>query len=317
MSQPSGGQHVETRDHAGENFAGMDLSGRSLVDWILDGADLTGADLSSADLSGASLEGAKLQGALLVEANLHGANLHKCHAEGANFRRARLIGATLAGGHFDEADFVEADLTKVRARMAGFPHADLTRTRLTDADFSRSDLRRVKLFGSHVHGAHFERTDLRGGHLAGMRGYEHAEWKNVDIRDIDLHGTYLARRFIADQNFIHEFRGRGPTSEAAYFLWWLTSNCGRSISRWGLLTALLMVAFAKAYTYMGIDYGIHETWISPFYFSVVTLTSLGFGDVVPATATAQAVAMLEVTCGYVMLGGLLSIFSTKMARRAE
>jgi len=304
-------------DHAGESFAGADLSGKSLVDWNLDGADLTGTNLNGADLSGASLVGANMQGALLQDANLNGADLSKCHAERADFRRASLQGADLCAGHFDDANFVECNLTKLNARAANFPHADLTRTRLRDADFSRSDMRRVKLYGSHVHGARFERTDLRAGQMAGMRGYEQAEWKNVDLRDIDLHGTYLARRFIADQNFIHEFRGRGPYSEVSYFFWWITSNCGRSLSRWGLLTALLMVSFAKVYTWCAIDYGAYETWLSPFYFSVVTLTSLGFGDVLPTTPAAQAVAMFEVTCGYVMLGGLLSIFSTKMARRAE
>jgi len=37
----------------------------------------------------------------------------------------------------------------------------------------------------------------------------------------------------------------------------------------------------------------------------------------PTARTAQIVAMAEVFLGYVMLGGLLSIFSNKMARRAE
>ena len=49
----------------------------------------------------------------------------------------------------------------------------------------------------------------------------------------------------------------------------------------------------------------------------VTLTTLGYGDVLPKTPTAQVLAMLEVVTGYVMLGGLLSIFSSKMARRAD
>jgi voltage-gated potassium channel Kch len=53
------------------------------------------------------------------------------------------------------------------------------------------------------------------------------------------------------------------------------------------------------------------------YYSVVTLTTLGYGDVVPASPTAQVLAMCEVVLGYVMLGGLLSIFSNKMSRRAD
>ena len=53
------------------------------------------------------------------------------------------------------------------------------------------------------------------------------------------------------------------------------------------------------------------------YFSVVTLTTLGFGDVLPASVSAQVVVIAEVIIGYMMLGGLLSIFATKMGRRAE
>jgi voltage-gated potassium channel Kch len=53
------------------------------------------------------------------------------------------------------------------------------------------------------------------------------------------------------------------------------------------------------------------------YYSIVTLTTLGYGDVVPASPAAQVLAMIEVILGYVMLGGLLSIFASKMARRAD
>ena len=68
---------------------------------------------------------------------------------------------------------------------------------------------------------------------------------------------------------------------------------------------------------MLVDYGEHRTGISSFYYSVVTLTTLGYGDAVPASVAAQVLAMIEVVLGYVMLGGLLSIFANKMARRAE
>ena len=60
-----------------------------------------------------------------------------------------------------------------------------------------------------------------------------------------------------------------------------------------------------------------RTMLSPLYYSIVTLTSLGYGDIVPASGPAQMIAILEAMTGYVMLGGLLSIFSTKIARRGE
>jgi hypothetical protein len=52
------------------------------------------------------------------------------------------------------------------------------------------------------------------------------------------------------------------------------------------------------------------------YYSVVTFTTLGFGDIVPKTNLAALLVMAEVILGYVMLGGLISIFATKLARRS-
>jgi len=259
------------------DLTGRDLSGLDLRGVDLRGRDLSGADLSRANLTGADLSETTLDDVCMVEARLEGANLHGAKGE-------RVV---------------------------------LTRARLRGADLSRTKLPKVKLFGARVHGANFDRAVLRGGAMAGMRGYDTATWKNVDIREVDAHGTYLARRVIDDQNYIHEFRSRSTRNEVIYWIWWATSDCGRSVGRWALLTLLLVVTFAFAFTCVSIDYGDHETWFSPLYYSVVTMTSLGYGDVVPRTPWGQGVAMLEVTVGYVMLGGLMSIFSTKMARRAD
>jgi hypothetical protein len=48
-----------------------------------------------------------------------------------------------------------------------------------------------------------------------------------------------------------------------------------------------------------------------YYYSVVTFTTLGFGDVVPKDLWAEIAVTAEVITGYIMLGGLISIFATK------
>jgi len=138
-----------------------------------------------------------------------------------------------------------------------------------------------------------------------------------DLREIDFTGAYLCRSFILDQNFIEEFKRHSKWSFVVYELWNLTSDCGRSATRWAFCTILLVVTFAWLYTLVGIDYGAYPTPISPLYYSVVTMTTLGYGEIVPSSIGGQVVAMAEVIIGYVMLGGLLSIFSKKMASRAE
>jgi voltage-gated potassium channel Kch len=66
-----------------------------------------------------------------------------------------------------------------------------------------------------------------------------------------------------------------------------------------------------------IDYGDYETPFSAVYYSIVTLTTLGYGDAVPASMSAQVIAIIEALLGYIGLGGLLSILSNKMARRSD
>ncbi len=198
----------------------------------------------------------------------------------------------------------------------------LTDARLHEADLTSADLARARLRGADLTGATvalagFRDTDLAGARLRALRGYASADWVGVDILDVDFAGAYLARRTIMDQNYLHEFRTKNRLNALIYRIWWVTSDCGRSYLRWALWTAIMALIFSLAYTFVDIDYGEFVTPISPVYFSVVTLTTLGYGDVLPMSSAAQVLAMMEVVGGYVMLGGLLSIFANKMGRRAE
>jgi hypothetical protein len=147
--------------------------------------------------------------------------------------------------------------------------------------------------------------------------FESAEWYGTDIRDINFAGAYRLRRHIVDENYLWEFRKSSRMSEAVYHLWKVTSDCGRSLSRWCLGIVLLVILFGWLYPVLGMDFGPEGGWIGPLYYSVVTLTTLGYGDIVPVTSAARIAAMIQVTLGYIMLGGLLSIFANKMARRGE
>ena len=56
------------------------------------------------------------------------------------------------------------------------------------------------------------------------------------------------------------------------------------------------------------------TGFTPYYFSIVTFTTLGFGDVIPLNLAGEVWLAIEVVLGYVMLGGLISIFANKLAK---
>ncbi len=311
---------------------GASLVGAHLANQDLSGRDLSGCDLTGANLEGADLRGARLAGAILRDAHLAGAVLEGVHAVGADFTGADLteveaagavlggadlsgvegFGADLRGANLSHATLEGADL-----RVANLSEARLREANLTGADFSRGELTGADLTRAVVTEGVFREADLSGARLKGLIGYASADWIGVDVLGVDYAGAYLARRVIMDQNYLHEFRHQSRLNGAIYLLWWLTSDCGRSFLRWGLWTALVGLLFALVYTFVPVDFGPNPTPLSPIYFSVVTLTTLGYGDVLPTSAGSQLLVMGEVVLGYVMLGGLLSIFATKMGRRAE
>ena len=306
------------------------------------GASLSGADLRQAELSGLDLRGAELSGAdlrgvravrmCLVDANLHGAKLDgaqllHCDLTKADLSEVSAVEAGLGGCTLDDAVLFAADLTdsgmsQVSLKRADLRRANFTRARLRESDLAGADVTQADLTGadlteSNVDGATFRDADIQSAHLQGMVGYHHAEWIGCNVTGADFSNAYLVRRTIIDQNYLHEFRSQSRTHEWIYRLWWLSSDCGRSYKRWGLWTLLLAVSFAGLYEVVDIDYGEEKTALSSIYFSIVTLTTLGYGDVLPSSQTAQAVVIAQVVIGYVMLGGLLSLFSAKVSRRGE
>ncbi len=171
---------------------------------------------------------------------------------------------------------------------------------------------------STVEGANFDDADLRGARLRALVGFESASWFGVDLRDVNFAGAYRLRRFIADENYLREFREAGRLENALYWIWWATSDCGRSLGRWMGNIFIVAALFAGLFAVAGIRTGDHAREPLTFlYYSVVTLTSLGYGDIVPTSSASQVLVMLEVCIGYMMLGGLISILANKMARRAE
>lgn len=299
------------------NLTGVDLSGR----------DLTGADLAGADLSDCKLNGACLRDAILVEAvldetqllgaDLTGADLTSAHAFSVMLGRSDLTNAVLFNATLNDATLSHANLSGADLRTTNLKGARLRDATLNGADFSRAEMEGVDLTGADVDSAIFRDTNLSRSRVKAVTGYSTADWIGVDMLDADFAGAYMVRRAIMDQNYLYEFRHKSQLNAAIYRLWSITSDCGRSFARWVLWTGVIAALFAVAYSFVTVDYGDYETWLSPLYYSVVTMTTLGYGDALPASVAAQVVAMIQVLIGYIMLGGVLSIFATKMGRRAE
>jgi hypothetical protein len=118
-----------------------------------------------------------------------------------------------------------------------------------------------------------------------------------------------------------------------YWLWEKTASYGLSLRRWLVMSLAIMTLFGFFfYPYQihsnpndtffqsistlkpSINLSEHSAWFSPFYYSVVTFATLGYGDITPTDVSGQIFSVLEVLIGYLMLGGLLTIFAKKIIR---
>jgi hypothetical protein len=99
-----------------------------------------------------------------------------------------------------------------------------------------------------------------------------------------------------------------------------TSRYGNSFVRWGMTAFGFALVMAGVYYFLDIT-SLDESlriisadshWYDYFYFSIVTLTSLGFGDIIPHTFIGKLFVSIEVFFGFIMLGIFISLIQKKM-----
>ena len=154
----------------------------------------------------------------------------------------------------------------------------------------------------------------------------------LDSQHVDEVANPFFKRYVADQQFIRAFKKANPMLAR---LWRWSSDYGRNLGLWAFWSLFFALLFAIAYMPFpswlpdwiqewspqfhqatGQYSGESLTFWNSFYFSIVTFTTLGFGDVVADNATARFLVTMEVIFGYLMLGGLISIFANKLASRS-
>lgn len=122
-----------------------------------------------------------------------------------------------------------------------------------------------------------------------------------------------------------EFRKDGYFFNREYWSWFeykvleITSLYTTSIVRWATTTFLF--AAVMALIYAGMDQVVDESlrtiaapahWYDYIYFSVITMTTVGFGDFVPVFFLAKLAATLEAFLGFLMLGIFISLIQKKL-----
>lgn len=91
------------------------------------------------------------------------------------------------------------------------------------------------------------------------------------------------------------------------------------------VSAYLMIGLTFAVVYVLLETAhpgsfvlnnpMQKLWEDLFYFSIVTLTTLGYGDIVPVTAQSRSVASLEATTGVLYMAILLARLVSEYSRK--
>jgi len=327
------------------NLESADLNSFNL-EWVnFADANLEAADLSYACMNHAILVRARLRRANLAHASLDHANMAHAHLQRANLAFASLEEALLPFAHLSETNFGAANLKNLRAEDANFRHANLSYANLQNAVLSCSDFRYANLLGANLEGANLMAINLESANvslakfdhnilfktLQEARCHPRALWKRrldlvlgttIRCKGIHAHASFGSQRFklfLQDQDYLEELL-ESRSGRFRCYVWWLSSDCGRSLLRWAGWSVGIALLYAIIYWCLGPDL-FHAEYLpfcfsTTFYYSVVTFTTLGFGDIVPKSLFAAYLVISEVTFGYVMLGGLISIFAGRLSRRS-
>ncbi len=190
--------------------------------------------------------------------------------------------------------------------------ANLCSTCFADALLWGANLRRTNLKDVNFKAADLSYTNIEGcKDLKSILFSRHTILKDVKA-DSDTWETNIPlRKQWETQNFLDTFRNNHKVS---YSFWKILCNCGESISLWFFWSIILIVMFGFIYASNPSWTNMREnaSFLTPYYFSVVTFVTLGYGDITPTCWQGEIIVILEVLFGYIVLGGLITIFAKKI-----
>ncbi len=245
---------------------------------------------------------------------LQGADLWGVYLEGANLVSAHLEGAFLLSAHLERAELSFAYLGEAHLNRAHLEGAELISAHLEGADFGESSVDGLTLFS---HCTVDCKTDFRGVGLDSCRIAEGTKYLlEYNKRRLNWEDWYRGESQKKLIRKMRQFKMRQLLTSPVRLFWFL-SDYGRSTIRILLVFLALAIIFAVAYwripdcVMVNGQVGALRNFLHALYFSVVTMTTLGFGDIAanPQSSLGQVLLMLQVFCGYFLLGAIVTRLS--------
>ena len=291
---------------------------------VANGHSLTGAFLKSAQIGGdwfnkgVNLSGADLRGANLFEAHLsygslNGANLAMANLESAYLSDVDMRGAIFSGANLHNAKFRNSDFSEVKG---------LTRESFRGAKWGFLPVYHIlETYPEQCEGvyralaSYFAKTGaLQDASWAAYR--ERVTHRRLLKRKVRLRNV-LFETVISDQltgrkislSFVYLKWLHGILELIVSYLYCFVFGYGEKPGRVLIISALTIITYALLYNYWGV---LSESgFMSALYFSIVTFTTLGYGDILPKKEF-RLIAASEAIFGILLIG----LFLFALSRRA-
>jgi hypothetical protein len=211
-------------------------------------------------------------------------------------------------GHF--VNFIETQFSGEEARFTGCGFDEVDKVSLSGAYFN------------NVIGL-FEELEKEKNYLFFLKRYRYL----FDDFSFRL-GSESAGRYPIIAGGVQEYwHYENLKKKYPLFYWFLrvSTDLNKSIFRFLLCCIFIIISFAVIYHgcfYCSEPSGFEAKYIEPscpfisfVYFSAVTFTTLGFGDIIPRDGWLQLVITIEVILGYMMLGLLINLIASFLYSR--
>lgn len=288
--KPEHAEQLEALARSGHSLEGFALKGANLEGINLvnrgehHGFDLRQVDLYRANLQGAHLFMADLRNASLMKANLCEANLHY-----ANLTDANLLGTRLTDARIENIIWGEQLLQEKRAHQA----LRENNSRLAIDYFEQAEeiCRNI-------------RTVAQQQGLVDMAG--HFFYKEMTMKR-KQHPRLSLKRLLSKSVDLTCGYGERPTN-VIVFAWLVIFISTFAFYLFGVSEQGQLINWAQP----SVDGRLHDI-ATCLYYSVVTFTTLGYGDIVPI-GNSRLFAALEAFIGSFSLALFVVVFVKKMTR---
>jgi hypothetical protein len=228
---------------------------------------------------------------------------------------------------FVEISFKDTDIEHVRFVRCRFERclfigASITRCEFTDCIFIETNTSKLKINQCLLDPACFDKNfDLVNDTNIAIDLY-HSLYRNASDEHQPDHGVEsLYRMKRAENRHLDSQKLRGIITPRDYFKKKCVHVIYDFISGYGLRTTrvlrfvLIVIALFSVLNYslspVIFKSGLNVSFIDSIYFTCVTMTTLGYGDITPATPVGKILVTLQALSGFIVMSILIAAITKK------